>query len=581
MKKIISLVLSIAMLLSFCSVVSFAEEGNDYDCIDGYAHTTNNGACGNCSAFILEEGATIYLETTLNGLYNTRWELAEGHAIIIDSGSSSHINLVSSVFATYPWVEIAGITAGTDVLLLYADDSAYLAAKIVVIPHQTHITFETINGMPATCTESGLTDGKKCAYCGEVTIAQQVIPATGHSVVSMDMSATCTSPGYSGGEQCAVCGEIFVEPTEIPATGHTYTAVVTEPTCIEQGYTIYTCFCGDLYIGDYVDATGHSYTAEIIEPTCTEDGYTTYSCFCGDVYISDYVDATGHTYTAEIIEPTCTDDGYTTYTCYCGDCYISDYVDATGHIDTIEIIEPTCTEQGYTKYTCFCGDVYIDEYIDATGHNFTSKITDPTCAEKGYTTYTCFCGYSYSDNYTAKLSHDYSFSEVINPSCDTMGYTIHKCVCGDNYVDTYVAAACYNEEIFEEKLPTCTEAGMTEGRRCLDCNRITKEQKEIPATGHTIGDWEPGFSDDGEKVIEIRKCTVCGVKVEERDIAKGDINGDGNINAADARLALRFSARLETLTEEQQIVADVNNDNKITAADARIILRVSAKLETL
>ena len=61
----------------------------------------------------------------------------------------------------------------------------------------------------------------------------------------------------------------------------------------------------------------------------------------------------------------------------------------------------------------------------------------------------------------------------------------------------------------------------------------------------------------------------------------GDLDGNGKITAADARVALRISAKLEKATEAQKILADVNHDGKITAADARKILRVAAKLEQL
>lgn len=63
--------------------------------------------------------------------------------------------------------------------------------------------------------------------------------------------------------------------------------------------------------------------------------------------------------------------------------------------------------------------------------------------------------------------------------------------------------------------------------------------------------------------------------------ARGDINRDGKITAADARLALRISAGLEQATDEQRTAADINEDGKITAADARKILRISAGLETI
>lgn len=59
----------------------------------------------------------------------------------------------------------------------------------------------------------------------------------------------------------------------------------------------------------------------------------------------------------------------------------------------------------------------------------------------------------------------------------------------------------------------------------------------------------------------------------------GEIKTDGEVNAADARLVLRSSARLEQLDERQTLNADVNKDGKITSADARQILRVAAKID--
>jgi hypothetical protein len=39
----------------------------------------------------------------------------------------------------------------------------------------------TLAGKDATCTEEGLTEGKQCSVCSEVTLKQEKIPATGHS----------------------------------------------------------------------------------------------------------------------------------------------------------------------------------------------------------------------------------------------------------------------------------------------------------------------------------------------------------------------------------------------------------------
>ena len=63
----------------------------------------------------------------------------------------------------------------------------------------------------------------------------------------------------------------------------------------------------------------------------------------------------------------------------------------------------------------------------------------------------------------------------------------------------------------------------------------------------------------------------------------GDVNLDGKVTAADARLVLRMAAHLEPYPEADSVVfknADVNGNGRITAVDARIILRVVAALAT-
>ena len=69
--------------------------------------------------------------------------------------------------------------------------------------------------------------------------------------------------------------------------------------------------------------------------------------------------------------------------------------------------------------------------------------------------------------------------------------------------------------------------------------------------------------------------------VEDKTYCPGDINGDGNVQANDARLALRISAKIDTATLQQSIAGDVNKSGFIEAADARLILRASASLEKL
>ena len=61
----------------------------------------------------------------------------------------------------------------------------------------------------------------------------------------------------------------------------------------------------------------------------------------------------------------------------------------------------------------------------------------------------------------------------------------------------------------------------------------------------------------------------------------GDVDMDGIISSADARLALRAAVKLETLSETASYLADADGDSAVTSADARLILRASVKLESL
>ncbi len=61
-------------------------------------------------------------------------------------------------------------------------------------------------------------------------------------------------------------------------------------------------------------------------------------------------------------------------------------------------------------------------------------------------------------------------------------------------------------------------------------------------------------------------------------LAFGDVDGNGQLLAADARLTLRASVNLTVLTEEQKKAADTDCDGNITAADARNILRLCVGL---
>jgi hypothetical protein len=93
----------------------------------------------------------------------------------------------------------------------------------------------SIAGKNATCTQKGLTEGKKCTVCGTVTAAQKEIPAVGHKeIIVPGKAATCTEAGLTEGKKCSACGEILTAQQEISATGHTPNSKGNCDTCGEK-----------------------------------------------------------------------------------------------------------------------------------------------------------------------------------------------------------------------------------------------------------------------------------------------------------------------------------------------------------
>ena len=295
-------------------------------------------------------------------------------------------------------------------------------------------------------------------------------------VIDAAVSATCTTSGLTEGKHCSVCNEVLVAQTVVDALGHDYEAVVTAPTCTEKGYTTYTCACGDSYKDNYVDATGHDHVGvETKAPTCTTAGEMTYTCSCGDSYTEE-IAAKGHKYDAVVTAPTCTVDGYTTYTCSCGDTYTDDVVPATGHAynDVIDSKDATCGADGYVTKKCVCGETETI-VLPATGahtydnacdvncnvcgnireveaHKYVGSVTTAaTCSKDGVMTYTCSeCGNSYTEVIPATGDH--------TPGADATCTTAQICT---NCENVLVAAKGHTPgKIFVDNIVNGTDSSM-------------------------------------------------------------------------------------------------------------------------
>ena len=198
----------------------------------------------------------------------------------------------------------------------YLDEKGHERIDDVTIDILPHIPVVD-QGIPADCENDGLTEGSHCATCGEILVAQEVIPALGHEMgtftrvsnptctqtgletsvctrcgetiervipatghteeVIPGSPATCTETGLSDGVRCSVCGAVLVAQEEIPAKGHTYgeTVVIEEASCLRDGKQESVCVdCGET-VTENIPALGHDRVYEpAIEATCETSGRT-------------------------------------------------------------------------------------------------------------------------------------------------------------------------------------------------------------------------------------------------------------------------------------------------------------------
>ena len=105
----------------------------------------------------------------------------------------------------------------------------------------------TVDGKEATCTETGLTEGKKCSHCGVTLVAQTTIPVTSHTpgtpTEENRVEATCTKAGsYKLVTRCTVCNTVISEESKIiDALNHDYTYEY-----VDKTYHTKKCTRGDV-----------------------------------------------------------------------------------------------------------------------------------------------------------------------------------------------------------------------------------------------------------------------------------------------------------------------------------------------
>ena len=279
--------------------------------------------------------------------------------------------------------------------------------------------------------------------------------------------------------------------------------------------------------------------------------------------------------------PACGTAGVKTYTCsVCGTTKTETLPKTNAHKwDAGKVyMEPTCAAEGVMIYTCsVCKGEKREPIAKKKEHNWNQGVTTrpATCGVDGVKTYTCIaCHTTKTETIPKTNAHKWDAGKVTKaPTAAADGVKTYTCsVCKATKTETIPktgSAAINTARAKESGGFVYTVPGMT-----------AKDLTALAGSGAAVS------KADG-KALAAKEAVASGMTLKKPDGAKrtivirGDIDGNGKIESADARLALRRSVSLEKFADWQTAAALVSGSDKVTSADARLILRASVGLEKL
>ena len=271
---------------------TIAALGHNYRKMDGVPATcteagrTGGKKCTRCGHVSGSETIPALGHDWAEPIYTWKNEYATCDAIRVCNRDASHVESAKATVLARGTGNIC--TEGRSIVYTatFPAGTAFATQTYTRFTQPVGHTPEVIPAVTATCSETGLKEGQKCALCGEILMAQETIPIDPDNHVGPltpvpGRAATCVSEGAKDGFYCSACKKTVQETIPIDPNNHLMAKVIpgSAATCTEAGLTDGNV-CGDcgavLTVQKEIPALGHTPAETVREnelaATCVAGG---------------------------------------------------------------------------------------------------------------------------------------------------------------------------------------------------------------------------------------------------------------------------------------------------------------------
>ena len=133
------------------------------------------------------------------------------------NGNSTDPNVCQHVFGE--WNVVRNASCKEEGSRVRTCNACSFAEEETIQKSEVHTPI-TDAAVPATCKNTGLTEGSHCSVCDKVFVKQITVPTTDDHTPVTDAAvpATCKNTGLTEGSHCSVCDKVFVKQIKVPKT---------------------------------------------------------------------------------------------------------------------------------------------------------------------------------------------------------------------------------------------------------------------------------------------------------------------------------------------------------------------------